>query len=138
MQAQSKTIISVKTKVHAAIEKIWKNWTTPADIICWNTASADWHTLRAENDLKAGGSFSYRMEARDGSMGFDFWGTYDKVIAHKLIEYTLGDGRKVKIVFSVLGNDTEIVEDFESEDTHSRSRRALTPRAGGKVERVVS
>jgi uncharacterized protein YndB with AHSA1/START domain len=98
---------------------VWKFWTTPADIVKWNNASEDWHTPHAENDLRVGGKFNYRMEAKDGSMGFDFWGIYDKIVINQLIEYTTGDDRKVKIVFTNLDHKTEVVETFESESENS-------------------
>ena len=85
----------------------------------WNNPLEDWHTPRAENDLKAGGRFLYRMEAKDGSTGFDFAGVYDRVESNKCIEYTIGDGRKVNIVFTSNGRETEVIESFECEGTHS-------------------
>ena len=85
----------------------------------WNNASDDWHTPRAENDLRAGGKFLYRMEAKDGSMGFDFSGEYDEIVEFKLIRYTLADSRKVTIEFSGTGNVTQIVETFEAETENS-------------------
>ena len=81
----------------------------------WNSASPDWHTPRAENDLRTGGKFSSRMEAKDGSFGFDFGGTYDEVRPHEYIAYTLGDGRRVSITFTSNGNETHISETFEAE-----------------------
>ena len=81
----------------------------------WNAASEDWHTTRAENDLRAGGVFSSRMEARDGSAGFDFGGTYDEVKQYELISYTLGDGRKVSVNFAAEGEETLVTEIFEAE-----------------------
>lgn len=101
------------------MKKVWKLWTTPEDIVNWNYASDDWHSPRAENDLRAGGLFKYRMEAKDGSTGFDFGGVYNKVKTNELIEYTIGDGRKVRIVFSGRGSKTNIVETFEAEKTHT-------------------
>jgi len=101
------------------MKKVWKLWTTPEDIVNWNYASDDWHSPRAENDLRAGGFFKYRMEAKDGSTGFDFGGVYNKVKTNELIEYTIGDGRKVRIVFSGRGSKTNIVETFEAEKTHT-------------------
>jgi uncharacterized protein YndB with AHSA1/START domain len=119
MESKEKTIISVQTKINASIEKAWKFWTTPEDIVKWNNASDDWQTTKAENDLRVGGKFDYRMEARDGSTGFDFIGVYTKVKINKLIDYTIGDGRQVKVVFSTLGDKTEVAETFEAEDTYS-------------------
>lgn len=119
MESKKTTEITVQAKIDAPVEKVWKLWITPGDIIKWNNASDDWHTTRAENDLKAGGNFNIRMEAKDRSMGFDFRGVYDKVIVNKLIEYTVEDGRKVKIVFSAMDNNTGVVETFEAESTNS-------------------
>ena len=119
MEPANKTIITVETTVNAPVERVWKYWTEPAHITKWNNASADWHTPRAENDLKAGGTFLYRMEAKDGSFGFDFGGVYDVVKENEYIEYTMGDGRKVTIGFKALGNATKLVETFEAENTHS-------------------
>lgn len=113
-----KQTISVKAEIAVPIEKVWKCLTTPDDIVHWNNASDDWHTPHAVNDLRVGGTFSYRMEARDGSLGFDFGGIYDQVILHKKIEYTLGDGRKVKIALSSRGGLTEVIETFEAENVH--------------------
>src|ERR1051326_7086123 len=111
----SKTNITVTANIKAPIEKVWELWNKPEHIIKWNYASPDWHTPRAENDLRVGGKFSSRMEARDGSFGFDFGGVYDAVKANELIEYTLGDERKVKITFTSQGDKTKIVESFEAE-----------------------
>jgi len=115
METQDKTIITVENTINAPVEKVWEYWTKPAHITQWNNASADWHTPRAENDLRAGGNFNYRMEAKDGSFGFDFGGVYDAVTTNKYIEYTIGDGRKVKVTFSPAGNETKIMESFEAE-----------------------
>jgi uncharacterized protein YndB with AHSA1/START domain len=119
METIEKTIITVMTKVNAPIEKVWKYWTSPDDIIKWNNASEDWHTPRAENDLRPGGKFNYRMEAKDGSIGFDFFGIYTDVIVNSQMDYTLGDDRKVNILFFAVDNETEIVQTFEAEDTNS-------------------
>jgi uncharacterized protein YndB with AHSA1/START domain len=119
MKSEEKTIISVQAKINASIETIWKCWTTPEDIFKWNNASDDWHTTRAENDLRVGGKFNYRMEAKDGSFGFDFEGIYEIVSINKQIEYTLGDGRKVKVVFTKVDNKTEVIETFEGESVNS-------------------
>ena len=111
--------ITIETTIKAPVEKVWKCWTTPSDIMQWNNASPDWHTPSAENDLRPGGKFTSRMEAKDGSMGFDFGGIYDKVETYKTISYTLDDNRKVTINFSSAGNATHVVETFETETTHS-------------------
>jgi predicted 3-demethylubiquinone-9 3-methyltransferase (glyoxalase superfamily)/uncharacterized protein YndB with AHSA1/START domain len=112
-------IISVLTKIDAPLNLVWKLWTTPEDIVKWNNASEDWHTPRAVNDLRPGGKFNYRMEASNGSEGFDFEGIYDKVILKERIEYTLGDGRKVSIAFSRTNGKTKIIETFEPENENS-------------------
>ena len=110
--------ITIEATVKAPVEKVWKFWTAPEHITEWNNASEDWHTPRAENDLRPGGKFLSRMEAKDGSFGFDFWGIYDEVVPNKVIAYTLGDGRKVRTVFSSAGNETTIVSEFEPENTN--------------------
>jgi uncharacterized protein YndB with AHSA1/START domain len=119
METQEKTIITVENIVNAPVAKVWECWTKPEHITKWNNASDDWHTPRAENDLRVGGSFVARMEAKDGSMGFDFGGVYDAVRNNEYIEYTLGDGRKVKINFTSKGNTTKVVESFEAEHMNS-------------------
>jgi len=115
MEAQIKPVITVETTVNAPVEKVWAYWTQPQHITKWNSASDDWHTPRAENDLRVGGSFSARMEAKDGSFGFDFGGVYDAITTNEYIEYTLGDTRKVKIIFASDGDTTKVTESFEAE-----------------------
>ena len=90
--------ITVETNVAAPIDQVWRAYTTPADIVKWNAASDDWHTTKATVELREGGAFSSRMEAKDGSMGFDFAGTYTKIVEHERIEYAFGD-RKAEIEF---------------------------------------
>src|SRR4051812_27393795 len=119
MTTAEKTQITVETTVKAPIEKVWKAWITPEDITAWNNASDDWHTPAAENDLRPGGKFLYRMEAKDGSFGFDFGGVYDEVKPNELIAYTIGDGRKVEVAFNENGDETTVVETFQAEETHS-------------------
>jgi uncharacterized protein YndB with AHSA1/START domain len=120
MAIKEKTIITVATAINAPIQKVWQSWTQPEHITKWNNASDDWHTPTATNDLKAGGSFVSRMEAKDGSMGFDFGGKYDAIRTHEYIQYTIEDGRKVKINFTVVDdNTTKVSESFEAENTHS-------------------
>jgi Uncharacterized conserved protein len=119
METQNKTVITVENTINAPIEKVWAYWTKPEHITKWNNASDDWHTPRAENDLRVGGRFVARMEAKDGSMGFDFGGTYDAVKNNEYIEYTIGDGRKVKVTFSGNGTTTKVLESFEAENTNS-------------------
>lgn len=119
MENNEKTKIEISTTINAPVEKVWKLWTTPEDIIKWNSASDDWHTPSAENDLRTGGSFKSRMEARDGSMGFDFGGIYDEVTSNERIAYTMGDGRKVTIIFTNENGKTKVEESFEAEETNS-------------------
>ena len=114
--------ITVETIVNAPVEDVWRAWTTPDDIKQWNTASEDWHTTRASVDLRAGGSFSSRMEAKDGSMGFDFAGTYTKVVANELIECSFGE-RALRVEFSAGAGGITVRETFDAESTHSVERQ---------------
>jgi uncharacterized protein YndB with AHSA1/START domain len=108
--------ITIQALINAPVSKVWDYWTTPTHIIRWNNASDDWHTTRAENDLRTGGKFLSRMEARDGSFGFDFGGVYDNVVINELIEYSLGDGRKVKVEFTSFADKTKVIETFDAEN----------------------
>ncbi|WP_426452554.1 SRPBCC family protein [Paenibacillus sp. S-38] len=119
METSNPVTITVETIVHSDVATVWAYWTEPKHIMQWNKASDDWHTPYAENDLKAGGKFVSRMEAKDGSFGFDFSGVYDEVSLHESISYTIADGRKVKIAFIPQGNDTKIIESFEAEPTNA-------------------
>lgn len=119
METANKTTITVENTVKAPVAKVWEFWSKPEHITKWSNASDDWHTPYAENDLRVGGKFASRMEAKDGSFGFDFGGVYDEVKPNELIVYTLGDGRKVIIKFTGNGNETKIVQTFEAEGTHS-------------------
>jgi|SRR5579875_1107909 len=107
--------ITVETTVQAPVETVWKCWTDPKHITKWNSASDDWHTPFAENDVRVGGKFLSRMEAKDGSFGFDFGGIYDEVKLHEVIAYTMDDGRKVKITFKGQENETKVIETFDAE-----------------------
>ena len=113
------TTVSVGVTVKASLPEVWKCWTEPQHIVRWNFASDDWHSPEAENDLKEGGKFCFRMEAKDGSAGFDFDGIYKQVEEHRLIAYTIADGRKVEIHFTPNEKGTTINETFEAETTHS-------------------
>ncbi|MEO8712870.1 MAG: SRPBCC family protein [Parafilimonas sp.] len=119
MNAEQKIIITVESIIDASIEKVWDYFTKPEHITKWNNASDDWFTPRAENDLRVGGNFIYRMEAKDGSFGFDFGGIYDTVDNQSYIEYTLGDGRKVQVTFTEDGSKTKLTEKFEAENMNS-------------------
>ena len=107
--------ITIEATINASLAKVWQYYTEPKHITLWNNASDDWHTTRAENDLRQGGKFLYRMEAKDGSFGFDFGGVYDEVKANELIGYTMEDGRKAKIVFASADDRTKIEIDFDAE-----------------------
>jgi uncharacterized protein YndB with AHSA1/START domain len=119
METTHKTNIKVSISADVPVEKVWKLWTGPQHIIRWNSAQEDWHTTYAENDLREGGRFISRMEAKDGSYGFDFMGTYLKIKPHKLIKYTLDDSRIVEVQFTSKGNTTLVDEVFEPEQTNS-------------------
>ena len=110
--------ITVETTVNAPIDMVWKAWNTPEDIEGWNAASEDWQTTSSKVDLKVGGKFSYRMEAKDGSRGFDFAGEYTEVVKDKLIQYDLENGRSVKIEFQTDGNSVKIIETFDAETSN--------------------
>ena len=107
--------VTIISSISAPISKVWDYWTSPEHIVKWNTASEDWHTTTADVDLRVGGKFTSRMEAKDGSFGFDFEGTYDDVVPHKRIAYTLGDNRKVVVTFTEKESTTEIIEAFDPE-----------------------
>lgn len=108
--------ITIKTTVNAPIEKAWKSWTTPADIMAWNHANDDWHCPNAENDLRAGGQFSSTMAAKDGSFSFDFGGTHTEVIENQRIASVLEDGRKMSVTFKAVGKKTLVTEVFDPEN----------------------
>jgi uncharacterized protein YndB with AHSA1/START domain len=112
-------MITVETIVAAPRSKVWDCWTNPEHIVHWNNASDDWCTPAAQSDLRPGGRFVYRMEATDGSMGFDFTGTFDELREHELIRYTIADNRKVEVEFGEAEGGTSVVERFEAEQVHS-------------------
>jgi uncharacterized protein YndB with AHSA1/START domain len=123
METMSKKApISITVQVNVPVKKAWKAYTDPVAITLWNFASDDWYCPTAENDLRAGGKLKSRMEAKDGSFGFDFEATYDEVINEKKIAYTLGDGlgdaRKVIITFEKQGNKTTVTTEFDPEETN--------------------
>ncbi len=107
--------ITVVTTVNAPVKNVWAYWTQPEHIMRWNAASDDWHTPSATNDLREGGTFTCRMEAKDGSMGFDFGGTYTTVEDQKRIDYVMSDGRKVSVTFDERDGSTHITETFDPE-----------------------
>lgn len=109
------TPITVSAIVAKPLAHVWKCWTGAEHIVHWNNASDDWHCPSATNDLRAGGQFNFTMAARDGSMSFDFIGTYTAVENESLIAYSLADGRKVKVLFAADGTSTRITETFDPE-----------------------
>ena len=110
--------ITVETLIAAPIAKVWRAYTSPEDIKQWNAASDDWHTTAATVDLCVGGAFSSRMEAKDGSMGFDFSGTYTKIVPYKLIEYSFGD-RTAQVEFDTTGKNVKLRVSFDAESANS-------------------
>lgn len=119
METQNKEVITVEAIVDAPVEKVWEYFSLPKHIVNWNNASDDWFTPRADNDFREGGGFNFRMEAKDGSMGFDFAASYNKIIQNEFIEYTLADDRNVKIEFAPEADKTKIIERFEAETFNS-------------------
>ena len=115
----STTKIKVETLVPLPVEKVWELWNSPRHITKWNFASPEWHSPAASNDLRPGGQFSYRMEAKDGSTGFDFEGQYEEVVENKLLRYKISDGRQVEVVFKPIDNATFIEETFDAESRYS-------------------
>ena len=109
------TRIKVEALVKAPVADVWKAWNRPEDIMNWNTADPGWHCPSSENDLREGGSFKNRMEARDGSFGFDFEGSYDRVEPHKEISYTMSDGRRATTLFSEKEGGTSVTTSFDAE-----------------------
>ena len=110
--------ITVEVKVAAPLAEVWRAWNSPEDIKQWNAASEDWHTTRSSVDLRVGGTYSARMEAKDGSMGFDLAGTYTKVVEHQLIESTFGD-RTLRVEFIPAPDGITVRETFDAETTYS-------------------
>lgn len=116
----SKDKITVETSIDADIDKIWEYWTKPDHIVKWNNASDDWHTPDAKNTLEEGGKFVYRMEAKDGSAGFDFIGIYKGVKDKEMLEYDLEDGRNVIVYFEESDGKIIVKEDFEPEEINPK------------------
>jgi uncharacterized protein YndB with AHSA1/START domain len=114
--------IIVSTVVRAPLPQVWSAYTNPEDIKRWNTASPDWHTTAASVDLRPGGQFSSRMEAKDGSFGFDFAGEYTQVVPNSLIEYAFG-GRKATVTFAEGAQGVTVTVSFDSEDSHSEEQQ---------------
>ncbi|MHB1330363.1 MAG: SRPBCC family protein [Minisyncoccota bacterium] len=107
--------ITIEAVVNAPVEKVWEMYTSPDHITKWNHASDDWHSPSATNDLRVGGRFSSRMEAKDGSAGFDFEGVYTDVVEHQKISYKMDDGREVNVIFENPEGSTRVVVTFDPE-----------------------
>lgn len=117
--------VTIRADIYAPIETVWERYTQPEYITRWNYASDDWHSPSAENDLRVGGKFTYRMEAKDGSFGFDFGGEYTEIKPHELIAYTMGDGRKAEVRFIQNGDEAtkvEVVFDAEGQNSVEMQR----------------
>lgn len=125
MKRSSKEKIQVETTIKKPVEEVWEYWIQPQHITQWNFPSDEWCCPKVTNDVSSGGNFSWRMEAKDGSMGFDFSGKYEEVIPKKKINALLDDGRNLTITFNPEGNETHITETFEAEEFHSREQQKL-------------
>ena len=113
------TWLTAEVLINAPVEKVWEFWAAPRHIKQWNNVSEDWHTSQAENDLRAGGKLFLRMEAKNGSSGFDFEGIYDDVLTNKKISYTISDGRKTTISFTKTEKGIKVTETFQPVKEHS-------------------
>lgn len=111
--------ITVESIVNASLEKVWTAWNTPEDIMQWNAASEDWHTTISRVDLRPGGRFYARMEAKNGTVGFDFEGIYSNVIDKQLIEYAMSDGRTVSVLFKEVDDGVKVTETFDADNEYS-------------------
>jgi uncharacterized protein YndB with AHSA1/START domain len=114
--------ITVETTVAAPLAEVWRAYVTPEDIKAWNAASDDWHTTAASVDLREGGAFSSRMEAKDGSQGFDFAGTYTKIVPNERIEYAFGD-RTAEVSFTPRSDDVTVRVTFDAETEYSEEQQ---------------
>lgn len=115
--------ITVEATINAETKKVWDYWTKPEHITKWNFATDDWQCPAAKNDLRAGGKYFARMEAKDGSFGFDFEATYDQVIDQKKITYTMGDGRQSTTTFENLNGTTKVITIFDAESSNPKERQ---------------
>ena len=119
MALKNNNTITVSAQVNTTIKTAWKAWTDPKHICNWNYASDDWHCPKSSNDLRKGGKFSSTMASKEGKISFDFEGVYSKVIEHKLVEYAMSDGRKVRVQFEEIGNQVKVTETFDPEQENS-------------------
>ncbi|MDB4887006.1 MAG: hypothetical protein JWN79_2444 [Gemmatimonadetes bacterium] len=131
--------ITVETRVQADPARVWAAWNTPAEIMQWNSASDDWHTTSSTVDLREGGTFTSRMEAKDGSFGFDFAGTYTRIVPQQSISYRMGDGREVTVDFEERDGGVLVREVFDAESVYPAEKQregwqAILDRFGRHVE----
>lgn len=131
--------ITVQTLVRAPLSRVWEAWSSPEDIMQWNAAQDDWHTTRSTVDLREGGAFLSRMEAKDGSAGFDFEGVYTRIVPQQAIEYRMGDGREVQVEFEDTDEGVRVRNTFDAETVHSAEQQqagwqAILDRFGRHVE----
>ncbi|MGI9116896.1 MAG: SRPBCC domain-containing protein [Gaiellales bacterium] len=132
--------ITIETTAEAPVATVWDAYVNPADIVQWNAASDDWHTTDAQVELREGGGFSWRMEARDGSAGFDFAGTYTEIVEHERIEYAFGD-RTAQVTFDDQGSATRVMITFDAEtenppEMQQAGWQAILDRFAQHVERT--
>jgi uncharacterized protein YndB with AHSA1/START domain len=113
------TSITVSSEIKSNLQTVWNAWTSPEHIVHWNFAADSWLAPSAVNDLRVGGNLSYRMEAKDGSEGFDFSGVYTEIIEHEVIAYTMDDGRKARVGFDLEGDLIRVTEVFEAEQENT-------------------
>jgi uncharacterized protein YndB with AHSA1/START domain len=118
-QTNENMMITVETTINAPVSKVWEHWTKSEHITNWNFATDEWHCPTATDNLESGGEFNWRMEAKDGSMGFDFTGVYDQIDENELITYKMADGRRVEIRFTEIDGEVKLTESFEAEGTNS-------------------
>ena len=117
--------IEISTEVSVPLSTVWELWCNPKHVMDWNFAVDTWHCPRAENELIEGKQFDYEMAARDGSMTFDFTGTFDRIIPEKLLQITLGDGRKMEVLFEATEHGCKVLERFEPESENSREMQEM-------------
>jgi uncharacterized protein YndB with AHSA1/START domain len=109
-------VITVETRINAPVHIVWEKWTKPEHVQQWNFAAPDWHCPKATIDLRVGGEYHYEMAAKDGSMSFDFWGTFVEINPEKSLHIFIGDGRNMQVTFEMTEAGTKVTEQFEPEN----------------------
>lgn len=135
--------ISIETNIKAPLHTVWNAYTTPEHIVQWNFASEEWCCPHAETDLRPGGAYKARMEAKDGSFGFDFEATYERIEQNELLVMSLTDGRMVRTTFVQTAASTTVTTVFDAEQENSMEMQrngwqAILDNFGAYVERVLS